>query len=88
MPHFLKPAEESWTQHYPHLGTGPISFDDSITPESYELERKAIFERSWLNVGRVEQLPRKGYGRGFYAFGELLAQWRAAGNMQGIQLTS
>jgi len=60
MPHFPKPAEGSWTQHYPHLGTGPISFEDSITPESYELERKAIFERSWLNMGRVEQLPRKG----------------------------
>jgi len=60
MPHFSKPAEGSWTQHYPHLGTAPISFDDSITPESYELERKAIFERSWLNVGRVDQLPRKG----------------------------
>ena len=26
----------------------------------YELECKAIFERSWLNVGRVEQLPKKG----------------------------
>jgi nitrite reductase/ring-hydroxylating ferredoxin subunit len=57
---FPKPAEGSWTQHYPHLGTGPISFDDSITLASYELERKAIFERTWLNVGRVERLPRKG----------------------------
>ena len=28
------------------------------------------------------------YGPGFYAFGELLAQWRAAGNMQGMELTS
>ena len=29
-------------------------------PQHYELECKAIFERSWLNVGRVEQLPKKG----------------------------
>ena len=29
-------------------------------PEFYEIERKAIFKRAWLNVGRVEQLPRKG----------------------------
>ena len=29
-------------------------------PEFYELEREAIFKRAWLNVGRVEQLPRKG----------------------------
>jgi len=66
MPHFPKPAEGSWTQHYPHLGTGPISFEDSITPESYALERKAIFERTWLNVARVEQLPKKGWNTLFY----------------------
>ena len=24
-----KPAEGSWTEHYPELGTGPISFRDS-----------------------------------------------------------
>ncbi len=55
-----KPAEGSWTAHYPELGTGPMSYEDSISPEFYELEREAIFKRSWLNVGRVEQLPRKG----------------------------
>jgi phenylpropionate dioxygenase-like ring-hydroxylating dioxygenase large terminal subunit len=60
MPHFEKPAEGSWTEHYPDLGTGPISYEDSISPEHYELERKAIFERTWLNVGRVEQVPRTG----------------------------
>jgi phenylpropionate dioxygenase-like ring-hydroxylating dioxygenase large terminal subunit len=60
MPHFGKPLEGSWTEHYPELGTGPISYEDSISPEFYELERKAIFSRTWLNVGRVEQLPRRG----------------------------
>ena len=55
-----KPAEGSWTAHYPELGTEPMSYEDSISPEFYELEREAIFKRSWLNVGRVEQLPRKG----------------------------
>ncbi|ADP84635.1 aromatic ring-hydroxylating oxygenase subunit alpha [Pseudofrankia inefficax] len=60
MAHFPKPAEGSWTQHYPSLGTGLVSFEDSISPEYYELERKAIFEKTWLNVGRVEQLPRTG----------------------------
>ena len=53
-------AEGSWTAHYPELGTAPMSYEDSISPEFYELEREAIFKRSWLNVGRVEQLPRKG----------------------------
>ena len=60
MARFPKPAEGSWTQHYPELGTGPVSYHDSISPEIYELERNAIFKRAWLNVGRVEQLPRKG----------------------------
>src|SRR5262245_62117086 len=42
---FAKPAEGSWTEHYPELGTAPISYEDSISPEFYELEREAIFKR-------------------------------------------
>ena len=60
MAHFPKPAEGSWTAHYPELGTDPVSYDDSISPEHYELERDAIFAKTWLNVGRIEQLPRVG----------------------------
>jgi phenylpropionate dioxygenase-like ring-hydroxylating dioxygenase large terminal subunit len=60
MPHFAKPAEGSWTEHYPQLGTAPVSYEDSISPEYYERERSAIFARSWLNVGRTEQLARVG----------------------------
>jgi len=59
MAHFPKPAEGSWTQHY-GLDTGPVSYEDSVTPSYYELERAAIFKKTWLNVGRVEQLPRVG----------------------------
>ena len=60
MARWPKPPEGSWTEHYPELGTGPVSYEDSISPEFYELEREAIFKRAWLNVGRVEQLPRNG----------------------------
>ena len=60
MARWPKPAEGSWTEHYPELGTGPVSFRDSTSPEFYELEREAIFKRAWLNVGRVEELPRVG----------------------------
>ncbi|HSA49720.1 MAG TPA: aromatic ring-hydroxylating dioxygenase subunit alpha [Yinghuangia sp.] len=60
MAHFPKPVEGSWTEHFPYLGTGPMSFEDSISPEHYEWERKAIFQRTWLNVGRVEQVPKTG----------------------------
>ena len=59
MAHFTKPAEGSWTEHF-GLATEPVDYEDSISPEVYEIERDAIFRRTWLNVGRVEQLPRKG----------------------------
>jgi Rieske 2Fe-2S family protein len=57
---FPKPAEGSWTEHYPNVGTGLVSYEDCISPEFYEIERQAIFTRAWLNVGRVEDLPRNG----------------------------
>ena len=60
MPRFPKPPEGSWTEHYPELGTQTVSYEDSISPEYYEREQAAIFKRAWLNVGRVEQLPRVG----------------------------
>jgi glycine betaine catabolism A len=59
MPRFPKPTEGSWTEHY-GLDTAPISYEDSISAEFYELEREAVFKRAWLNVGRVDLLPRKG----------------------------
>lgn len=39
------------------LGTGPIPIEPYISPEWYELERKQVFGRAWLCMGRVEQLP-------------------------------
>ncbi|MEV5828010.1 aromatic ring-hydroxylating dioxygenase subunit alpha [Spirillospora sp. NPDC052242] len=57
---YPKPAEGSWTEHYPDLGTGVVSYEDCISPAFYEAEREAIFKRTWLNVGRVEDVPRNG----------------------------
>ncbi len=59
MARWPKPPEGSWTEHY-GLGTGPMSYEDSTSPEFFELEREAVFKRAWLNVGRVEQLARTG----------------------------
>jgi Rieske 2Fe-2S family protein len=55
-----KPSVGSWTEAYPELGTEPISYEDSISPEFFEAEREAIFKRCWLNVGRVEQIAKAG----------------------------
>ena len=54
-----KPGAGSWSEHF-GLGTGTVSYADSISPEFFELERKAIFDRAWLQVGRIEQLPAAG----------------------------
>ena len=60
MTRFPKPAEGTWTEHYPQLGTDWVSFEDSTSPAFFGLEREAIFKQAWLNVGRVEQLARPG----------------------------
>ena len=59
MARYPKPPEGSWTEHY-GLGTEPVSYEDSISPEFYELEREAVFKRTWLNIGRTDLLPRNG----------------------------
>ncbi|MFD9507451.1 aromatic ring-hydroxylating oxygenase subunit alpha [Streptomyces mirabilis] len=61
MPHFSKPEAGSWTEQYPELGTSPVNYEDSIDPAYYEAEREAIFKRTWLNVGRVEQVSKPGH---------------------------
>src|SRR5436305_6740842 len=57
---YPRPAEGTWTEHYPELGTAQVSFQDSISPEFYRREQDAIFRQAWLNVGRVDDLPKKG----------------------------
>ena len=57
---FPKPAAGSWTENWPELGTAPVNYEDSIDPEHYKLEQQAIFKKTWLKVGRVERLPKKG----------------------------
>ena len=47
MPRWPKPPEGSWTEHF-GLGTEPMSYEDSISHEFFELEREAVFKRAWL----------------------------------------
>lgn len=42
------------------LGTEPIPARYYYDPEWYALERKAIFLRSWINIGHVCELPEPG----------------------------
>mgnify|MGYP003421375095 CR=1 FL=1 len=43
--HFPKPAEGSWTEHWPELGTAPVDYTDSIDPEQWKAEQQAIFRK-------------------------------------------
>ena len=48
----LATGRGKFTPDYPDLGTGPVNYEDSISEEFFAAERKAVFERSWLCVGR------------------------------------
>jgi phenylpropionate dioxygenase-like ring-hydroxylating dioxygenase large terminal subunit len=56
----LSTGKGKFTPMYPELGTDPVSYDDCISEEFFRAERKAVFERTWLSVGREERLPRAG----------------------------
>ncbi|WP_281783696.1 aromatic ring-hydroxylating oxygenase subunit alpha [Sinimarinibacterium flocculans] len=55
----LKPGEK-WTHKYPELGTGLVDFHRAVTPEFYAIEKEAVFRRTWLYMGRTENIERKG----------------------------
>ena len=57
--HFEKPPEGSWTKSF-GLDFGPVNVEDNYDPDFYELEKEAVFKRSWLHVGRDLDLPRRG----------------------------
>lgn len=40
------------------MDTGPVSVEPYISPEFFEREREQVFGRAWLNMGRIEQLPK------------------------------
>lgn len=45
---------------YPELGRGPVPVAPYVDPAYYELEKKYLFRKTWLHVGRVEELPKVG----------------------------
>ena len=56
----IHPFSTRWTQKYPDLGTDPIPVEPMMSEEYFEAERERIFKKTWLNVGRVEQIPDSG----------------------------
>ena len=54
------PVYTSPDQQVAWLGTDPVPAKAYYDPDWYELERKAIFMRTWLEVGHVCELPEPG----------------------------
>jgi phenylpropionate dioxygenase-like ring-hydroxylating dioxygenase large terminal subunit len=52
--------DRKWHDLYPDLGTGPVPIEPYISRAYFEREQALIFRKVWLNVGRVEQLPKPG----------------------------
>jgi phenylpropionate dioxygenase-like ring-hydroxylating dioxygenase large terminal subunit len=48
------------TSRYPELGYGPVSVDPYISAAYYEKEKANVFKKTWLHVGRVEEIPAAG----------------------------
>ncbi|MCG2634013.1 MAG: aromatic ring-hydroxylating dioxygenase subunit alpha [Gammaproteobacteria bacterium] len=49
-----------FTVHYPELGTGPVSTEPNRSQAFFELEKEKVFKKSWLNLGRDEDIPNPG----------------------------
>jgi phenylpropionate dioxygenase-like ring-hydroxylating dioxygenase large terminal subunit len=45
---------------YPELGTGPVSIEPYISPEYYEKEKELLFKKTWIHVGRADEIPKTG----------------------------
>ena len=52
--------EKQWTEKYPELDTGPVPNESCVSPEYFELERERVFRRTWVNMGRVDDIPNPG----------------------------
>ncbi len=70
-------AEEAWVQTIIGLARMNLSFLESCTPGYYNNEGRPG-DRSGQNTA---------YGKGPVPFFELLAEWRAAGDLDGLELT-
>lgn len=49
-----------WAEKYPELGGDPIPVAPYVSPQAYEAEVEKVFKKTWLRVGRVEEIPNAG----------------------------
>ena len=49
-----------WAQAYPELGTGPLATFVFTSAQRFDEEVEKIFKKTWLQVGRVEEIRNPG----------------------------
>ncbi len=55
----MNQVKEKWTRQFGY-DTGPLPYSVYTSQEQFELERELIFRKSWLNLGRIEDIPNPG----------------------------
>jgi phenylpropionate dioxygenase-like ring-hydroxylating dioxygenase large terminal subunit len=45
---------------YPQLGRGPVPVEPYLSAAHFALEKERIFKKTWIHVGRVEEIPKPG----------------------------
>lgn len=53
-------VEQKWAKAYPELGTGPVPVEPCVSPEFYREEVEKVFKKTWLKVGRIEEIAKPG----------------------------
>lgn len=56
----MSPTTARLHDRYPELGTGPVPVEPYISPAYFAQEKEKIFKKTWLHVGRVEEIPGVG----------------------------
>lgn len=74
-------AQDDWCRVIDETAVPNAKFEISCTPGYYNNEGGGGGEGIRSHLGEP-------YGPGFYAFGDLLAQWRADGDLEGLELRS
>ncbi|MEV0708127.1 aromatic ring-hydroxylating oxygenase subunit alpha [Nocardia aurea] len=82
----LATGRGKYTPDYPELGTAPVSYEDAISEQFYRDEHEAIFRRSWLKVGRIEQIPKTGryFTRELAGLGSIVVVRQADGSVKAL----
>jgi phenylpropionate dioxygenase-like ring-hydroxylating dioxygenase large terminal subunit len=59
-PRQIEESSHRWSELYPELGKDPLPVAPLVSEDYYELEKDAVFRKTWVNVGHTSQCPNIG----------------------------